>query len=303
MLIFKEISPSDFAQIRNIVAKTGYRSCQLSVGSLYCLAEQYQTKICIDNDFLFVAQHRPNVGVCYFMPIGTGNLAAAIDALNRYHSTNYNTPLVFWGIADDMVQDLQNVVGSGVELIPDRDWAEYIYTAQKLHALSGKRLQPKRNAANQFRKNYPHFVYAPITLANIDEVWQFQQQYSQLDGKLDSVVRRGLDVFAAADFAGGIIRIDGGIKGYVLGCPISNTDFDILFENADKNYNGIFQVLEQELIALQLTDFQYINREEDLGVAGIRFAKMGLHPDVLMMKHTITMDTDLFSIHYPLSII
>jgi hypothetical protein len=290
VLIFKEISPSDFAQIRHIVAKTGYRSCQLSVGSLYCLAEQYQTKICIDNDFLFVAQRRPNVGVCYFMPVGTGSLAMAIDALTHYHSSNYSTPLTLWGIADDMVQDLKNVVGSDVELTPDRDWAEYIYTAQKLHTLSGKRLQPKRNAANQFRKNHPHFVYEPITPANIEAVWQFQRQYSQLDGALDNLVRRGLDMFAVADFTGGIIRIDGSIKGYVLGYPINNSDFDILFENADKNYNGIFQVLEQELIASQLAAFQHINREEDLGVVGIRFAKMGLHPDVLLMKYTVTMN-------------
>ena len=286
MLIFKEITIADLAGIRRIVEQTGFRSCQLSAGGLYCLAIQYQTRICFDDSFLYVQQCRPDVGVCYFMPLGAGNLGNATGKLRAYHAGKYGAPLVLWGIADDMTPALQNAVGSPLTLTPDRNWAEYIHEARRLQTLQGRRMQPKRNAANQFRRNHPDFVYEPISAANIEEVWRFQQTHTQLDGKLDHTIRRGLDIFHEGGFAGGIIRIDGGIEGYAMGCPINATDFDILFENANKNHNGIFQTLEQELIARQLADYQYINREEDLGINGIRFAKTGLCPDVLLMKYT-----------------
>jgi hypothetical protein len=300
MLIFNEITITDLPHIRRIVAETGYRSCQLSAGGLFCLAPQYRTAICFRDNFLFIEQCRPDVGVCYFMPIGTGNLATAIGKLKQYHYSKHSTPIILWGVADDMVDNLKSALrqaseckphpcndGNDLQLTPDRNWAEYIHEAPQLCTLRGKHFQPKRNAANQFRRNHPDFVYEPITAANTEAVWQFQQNHPQIDGKLDAVIRRGLDAFATGGFVGGCIRIGGKIEGYTFGCPINATDFDILFENANKEYNGIFQVLEQELIRQQLADYLYINREEDLGVEGIRFAKMGLHPDVLLMKYSV----------------
>jgi hypothetical protein len=71
-----------------------------------------------------------------------------------------------------------------------------------------------------------------------------------------------------------------------VGCPINKSTFDILFEKAEKDYNGIYQVLEQELIRNELQTFLYINREEDLGIPSLRFAKQGLQPNILLMKHT-----------------
>jgi hypothetical protein len=85
---------------------------------------------------------------------------------------------------------------------------------------------------------------------------------------------------------GGIIRIDGNVKAFAFGCPINANTFDIMFESAERRYNGIFQTLEQELIRRQLNNFSYINREEDLGIPGLRFAKQSLRPDILLMKYS-----------------
>jgi hypothetical protein len=291
MLNFTAITTANIAHIRCIVEQTGFQSCQLSAGSLYCLAEQYETTICFQNDFLFVAQHRQDIGRCYFMPIGIGNLSDALNELKRYHAAKYETPLILWGIADDMTNILNNALNCNLEFIPDRDWAEYIYESQHLQTLQGKRLQPKRNAAHQFRRKYSNFKYEHISADNIEEVWDYQQNHPQHDGKLNQSVKRGLDIFKIGGFVGGIIRIDNKIEGYTMGCPINRNHFDILFENANKTYNGIFQVLEQELITQQIYDYKYINREEDLGISGIRFAKMGLHPDMLLMKYSTKLPT------------
>jgi hypothetical protein len=86
------------------------------------------------------------------------------------------------------------------------------------------------------------------------------------------------------DMRGGIIRVEGEIRAFCMGSPINATTFDILFENAEHAYTGIFQVLEQEFIARNLTSYRYVNREEDLGIPGLRFAKSNLRPDAMLYK-------------------
>lgn len=296
MLHFKKIELGDLPKIRSVVEKTEYQSCQLSAGSLYCLAEKYDTQLCFDNDFLFVKQHRKGFDTCYFMPVGVGNLAEALEKLRRYHSENHGGSLTLWGIADDMTEDFKGAskLYETVELAGDRDWAEYIHAAQNLLTLQGKRLQPKRNAVNQFRRSCPDYQFEKISDENIGEILRFQQrQMAEKDEELDAAlqdenraIERTLKDFKSIGLTGGVIRIDGKICAFAIGSPINQDAFDILFEKAEKDYNGIYQVLEQELIKNELQLFSYINREEDLGISGLRFAKQGLQPDILLMKYT-----------------
>ncbi len=297
MLHFKKIELGDLHKIRTAVEKTEYQSCQLSAGSLYCLAEKYDTQLCFDDDFLFVKQCRKGFHTCYFMPIGTGNLALALGKLRSYHAENHGGNLVLWGIADDMMEDFRGASKAYESLIltEDRDWAEYIHSAQNLLTLQGKRLQPKRNAVNQFLRNYPNYTFEAISKVNITDILAFQRhqmaekEAGEMDEALDdenSAIERTLKDFKAIGLTGGIIRIEGKVCAFAIGCPINRDSFDILFEKAEKDYNGIYQVLEQELIKNELRLFSYINREEDLGIPGLRFAKQGLQPDILLMKHT-----------------
>ena len=296
-MIFKPIGISDLPKIRSIVEKTGYQSCQLSAGSLYCLSQKYATQVCFADNFLYVKQQRKGFGVCYFMPIGTGNLSAALERLRRYHSEHHGGNLTLWGIADDMIEDFHAAgkLYQSLELVPDRDWAEYIHSTQSLLTLRGKRLQPKRNAVNQFLRNYPDYQFETISEANLNDILLFQQQQmtensEELSEALqdeDHAIVRTLRDFRAIGLTGGVIRIGGKIRAFAIGCPINIDNFDILFEKAEKDYNGIYQVLEQELIKSELQLFSHINREEDLGIPGLRFAKQGLQPDILLMKHTV----------------
>jgi hypothetical protein len=233
------------------------------------------------------------------MPIGTGNLTQALERLREYNNGNQENTITLWGIADDMVEDFR-AAGKpceSAELKPDRDWAEYIHAAQNLLTLQGKRLQPKRNAVNQFRRNFPDYKYEKISDENLVEILAFQQQQmAEKDEELDEAlqdehraIERTLRDFRAIGLAGGIIRVSGSIRAFAIGSPINKDCFDILFEKAEKDYNGIYQVLEQELIKNELQLFSYINREEDLGISGLRFAKQGLQPDILLMKHSTTL--------------
>lgn len=298
---FKPIALSDLPKIKSIVEKTAYQSCQLSAGGLYCLSQKYGTEVCFRGGFLFVKQRRKGFGVCYFMPVGVGNQREAANRLLQHHAEAHGGDLALWGVADDMVNDFRGASSAfaSAELAPDRDWAEYIHESKNLLTLSGKRLQPKRNAANQFLRTHSRYEYEPISTLNMEEVWSFQQQQLEAEknsGKSSSLQElleeenRSIELALAAwepiGLTGGAIRIDGKIKAFTFGCPINASTFDVMFESADHSYNGIFQVLEQELIRRELASFTHVNREEDLGVPGLRFAKQNLRPDILMMKYS-----------------
>ena len=303
ILQLKKIALSDLPNIQRIVAATPYRSCQLSAGGLYCLSEKYATEVGFWHDFLFVKQRRKGFGTCYFMPVGVGNLTEAVRRLQAFHAATQGGDLTLWGVADDMLADFRSASPAlaNAQLTPDRDWAEYIHLSKNLLTLSGKRLQPKRNAVNQFLRSYSRYSYEPISPANAEEVWAFQQQQFEagkalkknagaptLQEEENRSIALALAAWEKIGLTGGAIRIDGSVKAFAFGSPIGAGTFDIMFESADHRYNGVFQVLEQELIKRQLSDFPYINREEDLGVPGLRFAKQGLRPDILLMKYTAT---------------
>jgi hypothetical protein len=235
------------------------------------------------------------------MPIGVGDMPEAAKQLRLYHAENYPGDLTLWGIADDMVDDFRSAskAFAAAELVPDRDWAEYIHESKNLLTLSGKRLQPKRNAANQFLRTHSSYEYEPISAANVEEVWNFQQQQFEAEKNSEKNAtlldlleeeNRSIELAIASwekiGLTGGVIRIDGKIKAFTFGCPITDTTFDVMFESADHSYNGIFQVLEQELIRRELASFTHVNREEDLGIPGLRFAKQNLRPDILLMKYS-----------------
>jgi hypothetical protein len=305
ILQFKKIEITDLPKIRSTVEKTPYRSCQLSAGGLYCLSEKYGTEVDFDSDFLFVKQCREGFGICYFMPVGSGNLSAAADMLRRYHAETHGGNLTVWGIADDMLNDFRNASDdfARAELKPDRDWAEYIYETKKLLTLSGRSLQSKRNAANSFLRNYGSYTYEPISPSNMEEVLIFQQQQFEADKisekdasllKLLEDENHSIELATAAwentGLAGGVIRIDSKVRAFAFGCPVNTNTFDIMFESAEHSFNGIFQVLEQEFIRHQLSSFPYINREEDLGIPGLRFAKQSLRPAILLTKYSATIN-------------
>jgi hypothetical protein len=298
ILQFKKIALSDLPKIHRIVATTPYQSCQLSAGGLYCLSEKYATEVSFYNGFLFVKQRRKELGTCYFMPVGAGNLPAAVALLRSSHATTHSGDLAIWGVADDMLSSFRSASKelANAPLTPDRDWAEYIHLSKNLLTLSGKRLQPKRNAVNQFLRSYGRYVYEPISPSNAEEVLAFQHQQfgagkaSEKNTPLSEEENRSIALALASweeiGLTGGVIRIDGDVKAFAFGCPIGARTFDVMFESAEHRYNGVFQVLEQELIRRQLSDFPYINREEDLGIPCLRFAKQGLRPDILLMKYS-----------------
>jgi hypothetical protein len=98
----------------------------------------------------------------------------------------------------------------------------------------------------------------------------------------------GLDNFFELGLSGIVIYVDGKMAGYAYGSPISDDCYNVIIEKGDRSIADIYRILNRDLVRMCCDGFSYINREEDVGVEGLRKAKMSYKPDILLEKYIVT---------------
>ena len=173
----------------------------------------------------------------------------------------------------------------------NRDAFDYIYLRSDLAELSGKRYHGKRNHISAFSKKHD-WVYKPITPDNIAEVKLCAEKwYEENADRADKYLRcesRGvetvLDNMELLNVKGGAIYADGMVVAFTLGSQISREIFDIHIEKALSDYAEGYTVINREF-ARTLDGYKYINREDDMGLEGLRKAKLSYRPTILLKKY------------------
>jgi hypothetical protein len=95
-----------------------------------------------------------------------------------------------------------------------------------------------------------------------------------------------LNHFDALELLGGAIKIDNEIVAFTYGSPVNQYTFAVHVEKADTRFDGIFSVINREFVARIPEQYTYINREEDLGIPGLRKSKLSYQPTILLEKNT-----------------
>lgn len=171
-----------------------------------------------------------------------------------------------------------------------RDDFEYIYSREKLAQLSGKKFHSKRNHISAFSKNY-NWQFAPIGEENAAEVLEMEKLWvaEHYDGTNPSILaeQESLPLLlkhrAQLGIQGGLIRVDGAVVAFTLGSPISASVFDVHMEKALTAYSTAYTVINQAFA--QHVNYAYLNREDDMGLEGLRKAKLSYQPDILLKKY------------------
>lgn len=172
-----------------------------------------------------------------------------------------------------------------VTTYPDRDFFDYVYTTADLAALSGKKYLSIRRHLNRFRSNCLYEVEA-ITADNLEEVNEFLEKWciwkgcdeNPILGYEKGAVLFAMDHFFALDLSGLLLRVDGQVSAMAI-YEILNQDTAVVhFEKALPDCPGIYKGINQETAKTLFDEARYINRESDLGVAGLQEAKLRYHP-------------------------
>ncbi len=175
-------------------------------------------------------------------------------------------------------------------LTPDRNTFDYVYRAESLITLRGKKLHAKRNHINQFRASFSH-EYRPLTPDMAEECLAVYLKW--LEGK--DVFEPGilgemkaikflLPNMEALGVQGGTVYVDGKLVAFTVGEPLRHDMAVIHIEKADPAYPGLYAVINQQFAEHAWSNMTYINREEDMGIEGMRKAKLSYYPVRLTEK-------------------
>ncbi len=293
-LEFKYPELSDYNKIMQCLTPfaEGSMSCEISPLTLLLWKNYYHQKIAFFDDMMFVSLGKEqNI---YLLPFAR-NMERAVNIL-RDITAEEEKNLIFLA-ADGIRLDVFNSIFSDVfSQTESREDFEYLYLAEKLKDLKGKKFHSKRNHISAFSKNY-NWKYETLTPATLPEIfemadiWTKAMMYNSEDTESilveNAAIKEILPHMNELGIKGGCIRVDGKIVAFSFGSPINNKVFDIHVEKALPQYRTAYTVINRELIANELLDYEYVNREDDMGLEGLRKAKLSYHPDILLRKYVI----------------
>lgn len=201
--------------------------------------------------------------------------------------------------------DLAGCVRRGVEcfaVCDNRDYRDYIYSVDDLVNLTGRKYQPKRNHVNRFESMY-EWTFDELRPADFGECmrlereWQRRKEASDAGHRPDyesemSEEQRAISMaFAAYDrlgLYGGVLRVDGRVVAFTYGSELTPGVFCTHIEKADASFEGVFPMINRCFArALAARGYGMVNREEDMGLAGLRRSKMSYHPVAMQEKMTV----------------
>lgn len=278
MLEFKTPSIEDAEKIRKILKNVTGDNCQMCLGSFYNWGPEYNLKIAFTDNCL-VTRGGKNGRVNYCFPQGDGNRKEIIEELLKEET------LRFYGLLESDVKFVEKEFPGMFEFRENRDSADYIYLTEDLAWLKGKKFHSKRNHIKFFEKHY-NWVYEKMTEENLNDCIRMTEKWIEenedkiedgIDTELD-VIKRAFDYFTALGFVGGIIRVDGEVVAWTLGEHLSEDTFCTHFEKAFASYRGAYPIINREFAKNELSSYTFVNREEDMGLEGLRKAKLSYKP-------------------------
>jgi hypothetical protein len=228
-------------------------------------------------------------------PIGPRNPGLLRSLLRLASDISDNEPVV---LIDPDTASWMRETCAGLNLVPDRNHFEYVYRAADLADLPGKQYLTLRHHVNKFRKNCIYSV-EPITQENREEVKRFLIEWCEWKGcENDPVLAHekdatffAIDHFSELGIYGLMIRVHTKIAAISLYERLNADTALVHFEKGMPECEGIYKEINAETAHVLKKEFVYINRESDLGIAGLREAKMRYHPHHMVEVYSLKRDS------------
>lgn len=174
----------------------------------------------------------------------------------------------------------------------DRPEDDYIYSVKQLIELKGRKFEAKRHHIRTFLNQNYDYAYEPMNERNALECIPMAKEWLERQACEDRImqaelfaVEQALAQFGALNLSGGIIRIDGIVKSFTVGEALCEDTAVIHIEKADPAIPGLYQMINREYLSHAWPQMSFVNREEDMGIAGLRAAKQSYRPVRMVEKY------------------
>ena len=290
MIDFKKPEISDKSRFQKALDKTDFMGCDCSFANTYLWRDYYDIRIGFKGDFVFKAYFDNGKPSGYTLPFGGTDLKWAVnEILLDAQERNVEQPLI--GLLTEETKALLEKNFSGRFVYEEnRESADYIYLQENLAYLKGRKYHGKRNHISQFVRKYPDYRYVPLTRENFSDAlliaakWCDERKdiHGESFGSDYSAIEDGFLHFDELEFFGGIIYADNQAVAMTVASKIRGNVCDVHFEKSI--IEGGYPIINQEF-SKTATDYKYLNREEDMGLEGLRKSKLSYRPDILLMKY------------------
>lgn len=284
MLDFRKAKVEDKQLIDELLFKSECPSLEYNFTTIFLWQDQFNMEFAVRDGVLFIRMGGEKKS--YLFPCGSGDTAAAVDML-------LEDGVTFYSLSEDNKNYLEKMAPGRFVFEERRNDSDYVYTAESLRTLTGKKLSSKRNHINRFIAENPDWCYESITEENMAEVVQMHEiwcqnaETSEKPGLSDETiaVKKALENFAALRLSGGLIRTGGRVVAFSIGDKLSENTFLVHIEKAFGEITGAYQIINREFVLHNCDGYEFINREDDAGDDGLRKAKLSYRPYAIVKKY------------------
>ena len=260
----------------------------------------YQTKYYANDKFLIYVTHRKDTLIPMMPYCKHEDIKSVFTEIKDYWNNELKMPLTMFFIDKPFLEELKTIPSfeDEFEIVEDRDSFDYIYDANELKSLKGKRFHKKKNHLNRFLRTYEgRYEYKTINCNQMDEIASFYQRWLENRGAEDvqdtleyedTGVRKVFQNCFDVNCKFGGVYVDGVLEAFSIGtydeeikCAFIHT------EKANTKISGLYNFINQQFLINEFPDAEIVNREDDLGQEGLRKAKLSYRPIRLEEKYYI----------------
>lgn len=290
MISFQRLRFENKPEIDRFLLASG-RGCEYTFANLYLWGRQ-EAAILDGNLLLFSQFGRSSV---YPFPVINSDPKPALDAIIS-DAAQRGIRCRITTLSGEDCALLERLYPGKFQFYPDRDGYDYIYSIDALADLKGKKLQRKRNHLNRFNANHPESRAVPLDESNLQAARTFAAEWytrrrnedPKVDFHLEQIaLRRAFTHFRELEMEGLLLMEGNEVLAVTMGSRLSQDTFDIHFEKAREDVDGAYTAINAAFaryLREKFSEIRYLNREDDLGLPGLRKAKLSYYPEYMIEK-------------------
>ena len=296
MIQFQTPVPEDREWVDELFYHSGNRGCEYSFTNLFAWHRVYRQQVARVNDYV-VERMTGTAGDSYLYPAGRGDIRPVIEALEEDARERGGVCRLIC-VTPTHMEQLEAIWPGQFAYTEDRFGFDYLYDIDRLADLGGKKLHAKRNHIHRFEDNCPDWAVEEITPDNLAECVAMDEEWTRLNRGYEGdeslvderdALRLAFAHYEALKLEGLLLRSGGRVIAFTMGRKMAPDTYDVNFEKAYGEIQGAYAMINREFarwVRAKHPNVRYLNREDDMGVEGLRKAKESYYPDLMVEKHS-----------------
>lgn len=298
-MIFRDIDMESRELLNPYFDLVDYEACEYCFNTLYMWQHLYKTGYYIGDGFaVIVAEYEGNT--FSILPLAKKEDMPRVIKFVIDYFEKEQKKIYFRGITKEVVDYLKENYPDKFDYTEERDLFDYVYDGDSMRELKGRKNVKKRNHINYFLKEYEgRFEYRLLDENDFDACLKLVEEWTsnkEENGQVDEEMEEELIGIKKLFNSFPVIKdklkiagifIDGKLEAFTMGEYLNPNMALIHIEKANPSIRGLYPYINQQFLVNEFSDVEFVNREEDLGIEGLRKAKLSYHPVRFAEKYTV----------------